>query len=149
MISDRAYNVITLSKAAMGDDCVLQVTSTDEDPNQIQIDLLPKEAGGVIFKVHMRVIGRCIDPIQDERTFCCSEFIRQSVVPQMTDRPPLAKIKDVDTVTCYYLQDDGTILAKQRTAMYFQRGDPKATAIQNRAIDIRTYDINYSLTKKL
>jgi len=144
VVSDRPYNVTQISRAIMGKDSVLSVVDNYANVNRLRLELLPSASGGISFIVDIRVLGRQVEPSLDGKSFCCSELINQTVTP-VVDGPSRSAplIKDVETATCYRYVSDDHLVASQKNAVFFPRGDRKSNAVQGRPIDVRTYHIEY------
>mmetsp|Transcript_20239 Transcript_20239/g.31906 ORF Transcript_20239/g.31906 Transcript_20239/m.31906 type:complete len:370 (+) Transcript_20239:90-1199(+) len=155
VIADRAYNIESITGAAMGANSVLEVPFQD-DPNDISFTLSPVGAQGNVFKANLRTLGRCtesgVDSVTGAPTFSVSEVVRQTV-SSTTDLRFNPLVKDIETITVYSRFSADEIRALQRTATYFVPIDPvqqaKYAESKGKAIDVRCYKVLYKLKKKL
>ena len=157
-IADREFNVVEISKAAMGVNAVVNVPVAT--PNKFCCLLAPSGANN-LFTVDLITAARRVENISDNR-FDCAELVRQIVASpsskgsQGVKRQP--SIKDIEAVSLYIISEADPngmvkeIKCRQRIATYVApiQEDPLSMKMwqysRGRPIDVRFYDITY--TKK-
>ena len=83
VVADRAFNVDSISRAAMGDSAVLECFLEDGNADRLKMTLVPKGAGGRIFDAFLYVTSRDQSTVSEAVDgFGCSETSHQTVVAQ-------------------------------------------------------------------
>ncbi|MBW4658630.1 MAG: hypothetical protein KME15_08145 [Drouetiella hepatica Uher 2000/2452] len=131
IISDRAFNGMSLAKAYLGDRAILAVKVDPNNPNR-QITLLRGESTEALFSERQlisTVIGRAVEAPTDDR------FITTEVFQQEFRGTPQLYFNEVENTTAYLhhsadtsadaSEDDAiAIEADQVTAIYLSPQDP-------------------------
>ncbi|NEQ49656.1 MAG: hypothetical protein F6K11_05915 [Leptolyngbya sp. SIO3F4] len=112
VVSDRAFNGLSLARAYLGDDWVDAVKVDPDNPNR-QITFL-KENQQLISTV----TGRAVEQ-PDNETFITTEVFQQF----FRGGRPTVYLNEVENTTTYHLQQDH-IVADQITAVYLSPQDP-------------------------
>ena len=83
VIADRAFNVDSISRAAMGDSAVLECFLEDGNADRLKMTLVPSGAGGRVFDAFLYVTSRDQTEASGQAArFGCSETSHQTVVAQ-------------------------------------------------------------------
>ena len=112
VVSDRAFNGLSLARAYLGDDWVKAVNVDPKNPNR-QITLL-KDSQQLVSTV----TGRAVEQ-PDEATFITTEVFQQF----FRGRRPTVYLNEVENTTAYRYEPD-RIVADQMTAVYLSPQDP-------------------------
>lgn len=154
-IADRAFNVESIAKAAMGNNSVLDMPVST--PNKFTCILAPLGSPSLI-KADLITLNRRSERISDVR-FDCSEVVRQIIAPINSNNnkpntygaPAPSRIKEIETTSIYtYNAAKDIIECRQRSATYLvpSQEDPIALqmwqASRGRPIDVRFYDMVYT-----
>ena len=152
IIADREYNVQSIVSATMMSSSSSNDGSPIMDIRLATPHLFTCYLGGNAFRVDMlesqRAQSNNNNSMDNEATkeFICSEIVQQIVTSTQQQQQ---RIKLVETTTIYQLQNDGSILGKQKTFTYLVPSQDDMIALQqwqqakNRAIDVRTYEVTY------
>jgi len=165
VVVDRAYNVASISRAALGDRAVQDVSAAG--PDLQSLILSPSGAPrAAVYRADLKVTARHTDePPAGSTDFDCAELVRQTVtlVPgeaAPNASPPPPSVKEVETICVYSLAADGSITGQQRTATFLVP-DASYTAASSLveqqaarltrtksgrmiAIDVRTFDLTFT-----
>jgi len=82
VVADRAYNVASISRAAMGDAAVLQCYEEEGNANKLTLTLVPGGAGGRVFNAELSVLARDQSGQGNDSPsllFGCTESSRQMI----------------------------------------------------------------------
>ena len=112
VVSDRAFNGLSLARAYLGDDWVDAVKVDPENPNR-QITFLKDNQ-----QLVSTVTGRAVEQ-PDNNTFITTEVFQQF----FRGGRPTVYLNEVENTTAYYLEEDH-IVADQITAIYLSPKDP-------------------------
>lgn len=161
-VADREFNVREIAKASMGANSVLDIPLAT--PNKFSCLLAPAGSPNL---VRVDIIALARRQENNQRTFDCSEVVRQIVAPANQNKPqagiPTAPtkggaptlLKEIETVSLY---TPGPIIngqiqsikCRQRTATFLlpSQDDPIAYQMwqmsRGRPIDVRFYDVIYT-----
>lgn len=161
VIADREFNVREIATATMGKNSVLNVAIAT--PNKFCCLLAPAGSPNLLT---VDIIALARRQENNEKSFDCSEVVRQIVAPANQNKPQAgiptspAKsgvptlLKEIETVSLYTSGPviNGqvqTITCRQRTATFLlpSQDDPVAYQIwqmtRGRPIDVRFYDVTY------
>ena len=120
VIADRAFNVDSISRAAMGDSAVLECFLEDGNADRLKMTLVPSGAGGRVFDAFLYVTSRdqTEASVQAAR-FGCSETSHQTVVAQndpvrgnvgsqkvLIPRKDSQSVKDIQVIQVFDRGDD-------------------------------------------
>lgn len=128
IVSDRAFNGLSLAKAYLGDQ-VLRVWMDPRDPNR-QITKF-----GDNRKLFSTVTGRAIEQLDAEH------FLTTEVFQQFFQSPDKPVKNQVETTTAYTRQPNGTITADQITAVYLLPPHPRAYLAGDRPVALYRYQL--------
>lgn len=112
VVSDRAFNGLSLARAYLGDDWVKAVKVDPDNPNR-QITLLKDQQ-----QLVSTVTGRAVEQ-PDENTFITTEVFQQF----FRGGRPTVYLNEVENTTVYH-RDTDQITADQITAVYLSPQDP-------------------------
>ena len=157
LISDRPFNIASLAAATMagGPDAIRDLPRSDQfNPDQVVFRLAPADApGGAVYRAELRALARRYEPssgvLRDEKgraVFDFGELTRQQIsLPGDVAAPP--SVKDIETINCFTLLRDGKLEATQRTTTWLVATEGyaalRAQAADGRAVDVRTYAVDY------
>jgi len=130
IVSDRAFNGLSLAKAYLGDR-VFRVWTDARDNNRLITKFRDNR------KLFSTTIGRAIEQ-PDANHFIATELYQQFF--QVPDRPYK---NQVETTTEYQLNSNGTIAADQLTAVYLNPPHPKAFVAGDRPVALYRYRLNF------
>ena len=122
IVSDRAYNGMSLAKAYLGDRAVLAVKVDPNNPNR-QLTLLRTESSEPLFSERQlvsTVIGRATESPDADR------FLTSEIFAQEFRGTPQLYFNEVENTTAYkrHASDSLPITADQVTAIYLSPQDP-------------------------
>jgi len=121
VIADRAFNVDSISRAAMGDSAVLECFLEDGNADRLKMTLVPSGAGGRVFDAFLYVTSRDQSVVSERSLDCfgCSETSRQSVVAQndpvqlnvgsqlvKIPRKASTSVKDIQVIQVFKREDE-------------------------------------------
>jgi hypothetical protein len=161
IIADREFNVREIAKATMGTNSVLDVSLAT--PNKFCCLLAPSGSPNLLT---VDIIALARRQESNEKTFDCSEVVRQIVAPANQNKPQASVpmqppsgrntlLKEIETVSLYsaFGFENGEvnqITCRQRTATFLlpSQDDPVAYQMwqmtRGRPIDVRFYDVTYT-----
>lgn len=133
IVSDRAFNGLSLARAYLGREAVQAVKVDPSNPNR-QVTLLQ---GG--RQLESTVTKRAVETL-DRDTFITSEVFHQ--VFRGTDQPYL---NEVETTTSYRQQTDSSsaLVADQVTAIYLSPKDPDYFKAMDRPVALYRYQLEF------
>ncbi|MDJ0731917.1 MAG: hypothetical protein QNJ33_18200 [Crocosphaera sp.] len=129
IVADRAFNGENIAKAYLGDDQVLSVKLSSDNPNR-QITFLSQNN-----QLISTVTGR------GQETPNLHEFLTIEMTQQLFQRPSSIYLNEVETTTDYQLIDPNTVEAKQVTAIYLSPKDPDYFKAIERPVAVYKYDL--------
>ncbi len=129
IIADRKFNGENIAKAYLGEDQVLSVKVSPDNPNR-QITFLSQGN-----KLISTVTGRLQENPKKQ------EFLTTEVTQQVFQRPSSIYLNEVETTTDYQLVSDNKVKAKQVTAIYLSPEDPQYFKAINRPVALYEYDL--------
>lgn len=173
VIADRAFNVASIARAAMGPYSVLDCETKGNRVDQLQLTLKPGGPDGSVFAVDLKTIGRMQQTdyvprnmeaafkIREEATWTdidakvqhaageglyTTETVRQEVRLDTDDLRIQPSIKHVETTTIFLWDDDtqDNFRAWQKTSTYLTRSNLQYVDARGRAVDVRWYQVHYS-----
>ncbi|MEA5464291.1 DUF6816 family protein [Leptothoe sp. PORK10 BA2] len=112
VVSDRAFNGLSLARAYLGDDWVKAVKVDPENPNR-QITFLKDNQ-----QLVSTVTGRAVEQ-PDNNTFITTEVFQQF----FSGNRPTVYLNEVENTTAYHFEQDH-VVADQITAVYLSPQDP-------------------------
>ncbi|KAL3945073.1 MAG: hypothetical protein SGBAC_000864 [Bacillariaceae sp.] len=162
VIADRDFNVRKIAEATMGANSVVDVALAT--PNKFSCLLAPAGSPNLLS---VDIIALARRQENNEKTFDCSEVVRQIVAPANQNKPqagiPTAPnkggaptlLKEIETVSLYtpgplINGQVQTIKCRQRTATFLlpSQDDPIAYQMwqmtRGRPIDVRFYNVTYT-----
>ena len=183
VIADRAFNVNSISRAAMGETAVLECFLEDGNADRLKMTLVPSGAGGRVFDALLYVTSRdqtrVSETVQD---FGCSETSHQTVVAQndaikgnvgsggvSIPRKATTSVKDIQVIQVFQRENakDPTptsFTSVQRISTFMTEDEfrerlrskkfqgpgtaQKFSDIKKTPIDVRVYDISYTLLRR-
>jgi hypothetical protein len=119
IIADRAFNVDSISRAAMGDSAVLECFLEDGNADRLKMTLVPSGAGGRVFDALLYVTSRDQSRVSEVvEGFSCSETSHQTVIAQndplrgnvgagtvSIPRSPSTSVKDIQVIQVFNRED--------------------------------------------
>eukprot|EP00980_Cylindrotheca_fusiformis_P020985 scaffold7987_cov200-Cylindrotheca_fusiformis.AAC.14 len=162
VVADREFNVREIAKATMGANSVVDVPLAT--PNKFCCLLAPSGSPNLLT---VAIIALARREESNEKTFDCSEVVRQIVAPanqkkpqtvvpmQAPSRRSTTLLKEIETISLYSpvgLENGKVdkITCNQRTATFLlpSQEDPVAYQMwqmtRGRPIDVRFYDVTYT-----
>ena len=159
LIADRPYNIGSIAAATMGGrDVLQQLPSSDAfDPNGLIFKLKP-EGSDVTYRAELRALARRFEPSAGELrdgagllVFDAGELSRQSISLPGKELVQPPSVKDIETINLFTRTKDGRITSTQRTSTWLVGTEGlaalKAQAADGRAVDVRTYKVDYERLK--
>ena len=159
LIADRPYNIGSIAAATMGGrDVLQQLPSSDAfDPNGLIFKLKP-EGSDVTYRAELRALARRFEPSAGELrdgagllVFDAGELSRQSISLPGKELVQPPSVKDIETINLFTRTKDGRITSTQRTSTWLVGTGGlaalKAQAADGRAVDVRTYRVDYERLK--
>ncbi|PSN17152.1 hypothetical protein C7271_19240 [filamentous cyanobacterium CCP5] len=133
ILSDRAFNALSLARAYLGEEAVQTVRVDPTNPNR-QVTLLQ---GG--RQLESTITRRAVETL-DDHTFVTSEVYQQ--IFRGTDRPYL---NEVETTTAYRWQSDSPtpLMADQVAAIYLSPKDEDYFKAINRPVALYRYHLEF------
>ncbi|MDJ0599106.1 MAG: hypothetical protein QNJ37_09750 [Crocosphaera sp.] len=129
IVADRAFNGENIAKAYLGDDQVLSVKVSADNPNR-QITFLSQN-NQLVSTITAR----------SQETPNPEEFLTIEITQQLFQRPSSIYLNEVETATDYQLIDPNTVEAKQVTAIYLSPEDPDYFKAIDRPVAVYQYDL--------
>ncbi|MGK7938704.1 MAG: DUF6816 family protein [Crocosphaera sp.] len=129
IIADRKFNGENIAKAYLGEEQVLSVKLSPDNPNR-QITFLSQDN-----KLISTVTGR------SQETRNSQEFLTLEVTQQVFQRPYSIYLNEVETTTDYHFISDNKVKGKQVTAIYLSPEDPDYFKAINHPVALYEYDL--------
>lgn len=129
IVADRAFNGEKIAKAYLGDDQVLSVKVSADNPNR-QITFLADNN-----QLVSTITGR------SQETPNSQEFVTLEITQQLFQRPSSIYLNEVETTTDYHLINPDKVTAKQVTAIYLSPQDPDYFQAIDRPVAVYQYDL--------
>ncbi|MDJ0662471.1 MAG: hypothetical protein QNJ42_23750 [Crocosphaera sp.] len=138
IVADRAFNGENIAQAYLGEDQVLSVKVSADNPNR-QITFLADNN-----QLISTITGR------SQETPNPQEFLTLEITQQLFQRPSSIYLNEVETTTNYRLINRHKVEAKQVTAIYLSPEDPDYFQAINRPVAVYQYDLilNKTTAKK-
>jgi hypothetical protein len=130
IVSDRAFNGLSLAKAYLGDR-VFRVWADSRDGTRLITKFRDNR------KLFSTAIGRAVE--QPDAT----HFIATELFQQFFQSPEKPYKNQVETTTEYTLKPNGTIAADQMTAVYLNPPHPKAFLAGDRPVALYRYQLEF------
>ncbi len=130
VVSDRAYNGLSLAKAYLGDR-VFRVWTDSRDGNRLITKFRDNR------KLFSTVTGRAVEQPDAQH------FIATELVQQFFQSPEKPYKNQVETTTAYTRQLNGTVTAEQLTAVYLNPPHPKAFLAGDRPVALYRYQLEF------
>ena len=140
IVSDRAFNGLSLARASLGDDWVKAVKIDPDDPNR-QITFL-KDNQQLISTVSGRIVEQ-----PNPATFATTEIFQQYFRnAKDANSQPVTYLNEVENTTIYRRHSDPNfpISADQITAIYLSPQDPNYFKAQDRPVALYRYQLSFS-----
>ncbi len=131
VVSDRAFNGLSLAKAYLGDR-VFRVWVDSGDPNRIVTKFRDNR------KLFSFATGRSVEQPDSEH------FIASELFQQFFQAPEKPYKNQVETTTAYTHQPDGSVTADQFTAVYLNSPHPKAFIAGDRPVALYRYTLRFA-----
>lgn len=131
VVSDRAFNGLSLAKAYLGDR-VFRVWIDSGDPNRMITKFRDNR------KLFSFATGRSVEQPDSEH------FIASELFQQFFQAPEKPYKNQVETTTAYTHQPDGTVTADQFTAVYLNPPHPKAFVAGDRPVALYRYTLQFA-----
>ncbi|MEX0271825.1 DUF6816 family protein [Leptolyngbyaceae cyanobacterium UHCC 1019] len=131
VVSDRAFNGLSLAKAYLGDR-VFRVWVDSRDPNRMTTKFRDNR------KLFSFAIGRTVEQPDPDR------FIASELFQQFFQAPEKPYKNQVETTTAYTHQPDGSVTADQFTAVYLNPPHPKAFVAGDRPVALYRYTLGFT-----
>lgn len=129
IVADRAFNGENIAKTYLGEDQVLSVKVSPDNPNR-QITFLADNN-----QLVSTVTNRSQETPKPE------EFLTIEITQQLFQRPSSIYLNEVETTTDYQLINANKITAKQVTAIYLSPEDPDYFKAINRPVALYEYEL--------
>lgn len=130
IVSDRAFNGLSLAKVYLGDR-VFRVWVDPREPNRLITKFRDNR------KLFSTAIGRSIEQPDADH------FLTTELFQQFFQSPEKPYKNQVETTTAYTRQPDRTITADQFTAVYLQPPHPKAFLAGDRPVALYHYQLQF------
>ncbi|MEL6160167.1 MAG: DUF6816 family protein [Cyanobacteria bacterium J06627_32] len=144
IVSDRAFNGLSLARAYLGDDWVKAVKVDPDNPNR-QITFLKDNR-----QLISTVTGRTVE-MPNQGSFATTEVFQQffrssSQSPFEPDRTPSVYLNEVENTTVYRKRGDANfpIVADQITAIYLSPQDPDYFKAKGKPVALYRYQLSFS-----
>ncbi len=129
IVADRTFNGENIAKAYLGENKVLSVKGTSDNPNR-QITFLADNN-----QLISTITGR------SQETPNPQEFLTIEITQQLFQRPSSIYLNEVETTTDYQLINPNKVTAKQVTAIYLSPEDPDYFKAINTPVAIYEYEL--------
>ncbi|WP_107671314.1 DUF6816 family protein [Cyanothece sp. BG0011] len=129
IVADRPFNGANIAKAYLGENQVLSVKVSPDNPNR-QITFLADNN-----QLISTVTGR------GQETPNPQEFLTTEITQQLFQRPLSIYLNEVETTTDYQLINPHKVTAKQVTAIYLSPEDPDYFKAINRPVALYEYEL--------
>lgn len=130
IVSDRAFNGLSLAKAYLGDR-VFRVWVDSGDPNRMITKFRDNR------KLFSFATGRSVEQSDSEH------FIASELFQQFFQAPENPYKNQVEITTAYTHQPDGSVTADQFTAVYLNPPHPKAFVAGDRPVALYRYKLQF------
>ena len=140
IVSDRAFNGLSLARAYLGDDWVKSVKVDPDDPNR-QITFLKDNQ-----QLISTVTGRTVET-QNPVTFATTEVFQQYFRnAKNSDNERAVYLNEVENTTIYRRRSDPNfpVAADQITAIYLSPQDPNYFKAKDRPVALYRYQLSFS-----
>jgi len=155
VVADRLFNVLSIAKASMGEESILDSKQPDVDlARRLHLTVSPAQDQGSLFDIDLIPTDRIFTDNSDKDTFAVLERTTQLIsvrIDALSRNPPPPRRKEIETTTVYKRKSDDVVEATQRTATFLSMADPrfkKAFELDERvkftAVDIRKYKVTYT-----
>jgi hypothetical protein len=131
VVSDRAFNGLSLAKAYLGDR-VVRVWVDSRDPNRMTTKFRDNR------KLFSFATGRTVEQPDPDH------FIASELFQQFFQAPEKPYKNQVETTTAYTHQPDGSVIADQFTAVYLNPPHPKAFVAGDRPVALYRYTLKFT-----
>ncbi|WP_048314414.1 DUF6816 family protein [Crocosphaera watsonii] len=129
IVADRTFNGENIAKAYLGDEEVLSVKVSEDNPNR-QITFLADDN-----QLISTITGR------SQETPNSQEFLTTEITQQLFQRPTSIYLNEVETTTNYQLITSNKVTAKQVTAIYLSPEDPEYFKAINIPVALYEYEL--------
>ncbi|PZV08260.1 MAG: hypothetical protein DCF22_20550 [Leptolyngbya sp.] len=130
VVSDRAFNGLSLAKAYLGDR-VIRVWVDAQDSNRLITKFRDNR------KLFSFATGRSVEQLDPDH------FIASELFQQFFQAPEKPYKNQVETTTAYTHQPDGSVTADQFTAVYLNSPHPKAFVAGDRPVALYRYTLRF------
>lgn len=140
IVSDRAFNGLSLARASLGDDWVKAVKVDPDDPNR-QVTFL-KDNQQLVSTVSGRIVEQ-----PNLAIFATTEIFQQYFRnAKDADNQPVTYLNEVENTTIYRKHSDPNfpISADQITAIYLSPQDPNYFKAKDRPVALYRYQLSFS-----
>ena len=140
IVSDRAFNGLSLARAYLGDDWVKAVKVDPDDPNR-QVTFLKDNQ-----QLVSTVTGRTVET-PNSVTFATTEIFQQFFRnAKDADNAPVVYLNEVENTTIYRQHSDPNfpISADQITAIYLSSQDPNYFKAKDAPVALYRYQLSFS-----
>ncbi|MEO0648205.1 MAG: DUF6816 family protein [Cyanobacteria bacterium J06650_10] len=140
IVSDRAFNGLSLARAYLGEDWVKSVKVDPDDPNR-QITFLKDNQ-----QLISTVTGRTVET-PNAGSFATTEVFQQFFRnPKNADDTPAVYLNEVENTTVYRKRSDANfpIVADQITAIYLSPRDPDYFKAKGKPVALYRYQLSFS-----
>lgn len=144
VVSDRAFNGLSLARAYLGEDWVKSVKVDPDDPNR-QITFLKDNQ-----QLISTVTGRTVET-PNAGAFATTEVFQQFFRnPKNADDTPAVYLNEVENTTVYRKRSDANfpIVADQITAIYLSPRDPDYFKAKGQPVALYRYQLSFSPLSK-
>jgi len=183
VVADRAFNVNSISRAAMGEAAVLECFLEDGNADRLKMTLVPSGAGRRVFDALLYVTSRDQTRVSEAvESFGCSETSHQTVVAQngpikgnvgagsvSIARKATMSVKDIQVIQVFQREnakepEPTSFTSVQRISTFMTEDEfreklrakkfqgpgtaQKFSEIKKTPIDVRVYDITYTLIRR-
>ena len=130
IVSDRAFNGLSLARAYLGEDAVKAVKVDPHNPNR-QLTVLKGDR-----QLESTMLSRAVERPSE------THFVTSEVFQQVFRSPGQVYLNEVETTTAYQLDAaNGRITADQITAIYLSPQDPAYFKARNRPVALYRYQL--------
>ncbi|MEO1621718.1 MAG: DUF6816 family protein [Cyanobacteria bacterium J06632_3] len=140
IVSDRAFNGLSLARAYLGDDWIKAVKVDPDDPNR-QVTFLKDNQ-----QLVSTVTGRTVET-PNAASFATSEVFQQYFRnTKNADNTPAVYLNEVENTTIYRKRSDANfpIMADQITAIYLSPQDPNYFEAKDQPVALYRYQLSFS-----
>ena len=129
IVADRTFNGENIAKAYLGDEQVLSVKISPDNPNR-QITFLADDN-----QLISTITGR------SQENPNAQEFLTTEITQQLFQRPTSIYLNEVETTTDYQLINPRKVTAQQVTAIYLSPEDPEYLKAINSPVALYQYEL--------